>query len=373
MHHQDLRYVRHTSADLCGADPVGRESLSGIKSQMAAPSSHEDVCRARCDTMGDDCVAFRLRLSAAGEAADSTCLLFGSLSTAADSLDKREPCHVKSSAIVTHCPSQPAAAAPRALTSRARCPNSTKVPMSLVGSPSGPKSVPLFMRWEAFFGNVARLHFVQLGANCGLNTPACAIGGDPVYEYAAACGWRGVAVEPVLHTFLRLCENYASMPSIRPLRAAISGPSNQTRAIMRHSTGGPQMNRLIADTSDATALKAAQAKLHFEAVPLRRLSSIWEEALSLLPQRRVDLLVIDIEGHEGSVLRHPLPDPVPAAILFEHVHLGQAERERIHSSLTSQGYTRLDANISHAKRVKGERDPAPSDQLYFHHGPGVGV
>jgi hypothetical protein len=95
-----------------------------------------------------------------------------------------------------------------------------------------------------------------------------------VFEYAAACGWHGVAVEPVLHTFLRLCENYAAMPAVRPLRAAISGMSNLSHAIMRHSTGGPQMNRMVAAISDADATAAAAqhsrhplAKLHFEAVP----------------------------------------------------------------------------------------------------------
>ena len=96
------------------------------------------------------------------------------------------------------------------------------------------RQVPLFVRWEdyapSFLRDLRRVFVVQAGANCGKNTYKCAAGGDPVWEYATACGWRGVMLEPVSYTFSALCYNYDRWPRITPLRAAVSNVSG-TRQI----------------------------------------------------------------------------------------------------------------------------------------------
>ena len=87
--------------------------------------------------------------------------------------------------------------------------------------------MPLYVRWEDHLPSVENVRFVQVGANCGANTHECASGGDPIWRYSAACGWRGVAVEPVAATFAKLCANYATLtPHVTPLRALVSNRSD---------------------------------------------------------------------------------------------------------------------------------------------------
>ena len=70
---------------------------------------------------------------------------------------------------------------------------------------------PLYVRWEkwkSYFADpsLERATFVQIGANCGLNTPVCALGGDPVWTYATQCQWQGVPIEPIPRLFRKLVE-----------------------------------------------------------------------------------------------------------------------------------------------------------------------
>ena len=140
--HSDLRYVRHPSADVCGAFPLSQEPVG-----QQDPTLAHNTCRAKCDARGDGCVAFRLRALAPDKGSGSTCLLYGTLSVVPTPRLPSDPtpvCHIKSSAAITHCPSRPGAAAMAALAPRARCPNATRARLSLADSPSGPKAVPLF-------------------------------------------------------------------------------------------------------------------------------------------------------------------------------------------------------------------------------------
>jgi hypothetical protein len=57
----------------------------------------------------------------------------------------------------------------------------------------------------------------------------------------------------------------------------------------------------------------------------------------------VDLLVIDVEGHEAVLLcaGPPLPAPLPRLVLFEMVHLSNASLACIDRRLKRQGFTFL--------------------------------
>ena len=87
--------------------------------------------------------------------------------------------------------------------------------------------LPLYVQWEDYVPHylkqVSNVSFVQVGANCGRNTKQCAVGGDPIWNYAASCGWRGIAIEPSPPTFTKLCTNYAALtPLVKPLNALIT-------------------------------------------------------------------------------------------------------------------------------------------------------
>ena len=90
----------------------------------------------------------------------------------------------------------------------------------------------LSWRWEElsprYICNMSDVFFVHVGGNCGLNVGRCAIGGDPVWEYATQCqGWRGVVVEPSAGKFKMLKAFYRARVgrAVTPVRAAVSNYS----------------------------------------------------------------------------------------------------------------------------------------------------
>ena len=219
--------------------------------------------------------------------------------------------------------------------------------------------------------------FVQVGANCGANVRRCALGGDPIYEYATQCtGWRGVSIEPVLHTFGELQANYAAHPNVLTLRAAVAESDGVGRV--------PRLSRL-GKSSEKVSLSGWQSRRDrdgdhrggqsdgnaseapWEAVPVLSLQQLWAH----LRPPKVDVLVVDAEGREPSILGTSvgLPHPQPRLVLFEQSHLHAKQRELIRKRLHAQGYKQVDAmrSVPHPRDVYGARYIAShesSDVMY---------
>ena len=192
--------------------------------------------------------------------------------------------------------------------------------------------LPLFVRWEDYVPTylpegLRNVYFVQVGAHCGKNTRGCAVGGDPLFDYATRCGWRGLALEPFAPVFTRLCRNYAPWPGVRPLRTAVSDFVGSATFV----TGNKETNHL----AKTWELQRPRPNV---TVGVVRLADVWRE----VDAPSVDVLVVDVEGAEPKVLAgDALPHPQPILILFEHVHLSDDDQQQIDRSLTAQGYTQL--------------------------------
>ena len=231
------------------------------------------------------------------------------------------------------------------------------------------RQVPVFVRWERFvpryLPNVSReaIFVVQVGANCGKNTYACAVGGDPVWEYATYCQWPGMVLEPVSYIFHKLCWNYLRWPAIQPLRAAVS----TRRGLAEMVVGRGESNRLAS----AGPLSAGRRN---ESVALLTLADLWSIAHGergtptrggalpgLTARGREVLLVIDAEGEESTILTQPLPLPLPRMILFEHAKLNRSAAGAIDANLAQHGFV-LVAKLKH-KDPRGLHLPA-QDSLY---------
>ena len=168
----------------------------------------------------------------------------------------------------------------------------------------------IWARWERYVAragvNLEDVFYVQVGANCGANVRRCAMGGDPIYEYATQCaGWRGVSIEPVLHTFGELQANYAAHPNVLTLRAAVAEQdgvgrvprlSNLGKASEKVSLGrlGDNSHGGQADHRSSTGDDGNASK--WEAVPVLSLQQLW----SHLRPPKVDVLVVDVEGREPT-------------------------------------------------------------------------
>ena len=207
------------------------------------------------------------------------------------------------------------------------------------------RAVPLFVQWEQYvpqyLDSVVNATFVQVGASCGMNSRRCAVGGDPIWEYATRCGWRGVVVEPVWSPFKRLVENYRPFPLVRPKRALVTH---------RDSVNGI---RVRGETSQALeGARAGSKGVQFP--PVRSLRGVW-------PRYAVDVLVVDAEGSEEDILVNATFPTLPRLVLFEHVHLSQGARANIDERLRRLGYHQL-ADLKHQDRIG--RTMEPQDRLY---------
>merc|ERR1719203_428598 len=204
--------------------------------------------------------------------------------------------------------------------------------------------VPLFVKWEEYIKSMHGVNFVQIGGNCGTNLPDCAVGGDPIWEYATRFNWNGIVLEPVPQIFSKLSENYQPYPSVRPVQALVSNHSGVGRILDR------------AETSHEISLSGKKGV----EVPTYTLKKLWKKVFGA-DKKKVDLLVVDAEGNEPKILSGAFPEPKPKLVLFEIANLQAADLARIDYNLKEKGYV-LEKQLKHQDKV-GLTMP-PQDALY---------
>lgn len=202
---------------------------------------------------------------------------------------------------------------------------------------------------------------------------------------ATACGWRGITLEPASDAFRALCWNYARWPRMVPLRAAVSSVSRGS-GTAQMIFGQGERNSLVGSDGRGDASKASHRTVWNETVDVVTLRRLWASRWAARPSsRRVAgpsraardephsssgddadeddiLLVVDAEGHEPQILAgDELPEPLPRMVLFEVIHMSQADRDAIHTNLGRHGFELL-ADLRHQDR-RGKYLP-PADRLY---------
>jgi len=188
------------------------------------------------------------------------------------------------------------------------------------------------------------LRFVQVGANDGLRN-------DPIREFVIDGGWEGILVEPLPGVFELLRRNYSrAQERLRFVNAAISAPGTPAlqlytlRAsflatlgeerrldlLRKASTEREHLLRFIDEPVDAeTVIERIEVPCMSYGELLQTHAPDWD---------RVDLLVLDVEGHEPEILRSLQSGGIrPNAILYESEHLGEQE-ETIAAELRERGY-----------------------------------
>jgi FkbM family methyltransferase len=183
-----------------------------------------------------------------------------------------------------------------------------------------------------------RVRFVQLGASDGLRN-------DPLREFVVRDAWTGALVEPLPSAFAELKKNYAHLrrPGLAFVNAAVS---DRPGTMPFYVPGDPFLERLSVEKRMLFLRKASFTRSHLEAFFLKkgedpaqiRRVDVPCVTLETLLAEPVDLLAMDVEGHEPVILRsidfgrHSI-----GAILFESLHLGP-EKARIFAMLEEKGY-----------------------------------
>jgi FkbM family methyltransferase len=192
-------------------------------------------------------------------------------------------------------------------------------------------------RMREHFSGRNRVTFVQIGAFDG-------VAGDPIRPLMLANnGWTGVLVEPHPEAFARLRRNYAAQSQrLKFLNAAISdGPGE--RALFYISEAEKQALGLPDWAREIPSFHREHLSKHFPHAKLASQSvrtTTFEEAANLLPEGAVDVVVIDTEGHERTIVDAiDLDLHHVQFVMFEHKHLSEIDRSAIERKLQTYRFS----------------------------------
>ena len=177
---------------------------------------------------------------------------------------------------------------------------------------------------------------VQIGANDGIS-------GDPLAVCFSKTRWSGLLVEPVPHLHERLVAQYRERPEVRIERAAVSTRDGDAALYRLRTVPGqsPEWFNQLATLDREVLLKQRSSIPEIdslvieERVPTVRLDTL----LARHGISRIDLLVIDTEGHDLEVLRSlDFARFRPTLLMFEHQHLSETDKQSAYALLETAGY-----------------------------------
>jgi FkbM family methyltransferase len=189
---------------------------------------------------------------------------------------------------------------------------------------------------ELFARTFPHAAVLQIGANDGVS-------GDPLAKWFDRTQWVGVLVEPIPHLAASLSRRHAMREHIAIERSAIGETDGEARIFrLADSPGAPAWHQQLASFDREVLLKhrgaipKIDALLVEETVPVLSVKTL----LARHDMSRFDLLVIDTEGYDYRILRQfELNSVRPTLILFEHQHLGPAEKSDACLLLRQAGYS----------------------------------
>lgn len=165
--------------------------------------------------------------------------------------------------------------------------------------------------------------FVECGAFDGTVESSCKF-------FEETAGWAGFNIEPVPYLFKKLAGN---RPASRNLQLALSDVSGQTtfnHAI--HPELGPHFGNGSIGHADEHWKDLLERNCIFEQITVETLT--WRDFVARENISRVDIFVLDVEGHELKVLEGMRGSPVmPSIMCIEFGHVGFTELVRIVESL----------------------------------------
>jgi FkbM family methyltransferase len=178
---------------------------------------------------------------------------------------------------------------------------------------------------------------VQVGANDGATA-------DPLGHLFAKSRWSGLLIEPVPYLAEALARRYRDRPGVRIEQVAISDRDGEAPLYTLRTVPGetPAWFNQLATLDRGVLLKHRSSIPEIESLivegrtPTARLDTL------LMRHRleRVDLVVIDTEGHDFEVLRQVEFDRMqPLLVVFEHQHLAPADKSRAYDLLRANGFS----------------------------------
>ena len=190
---------------------------------------------------------------------------------------------------------------------------------------------------ERYFARSEHVEFIQIGAHDGIS-------GDPIRPNVLRNAfWSGVLVEPNPMLFEQLKNNYAGHPRLSFKCAAISDSPGvlPLYVVTRPGYEGEfphwwsEVSSLDKDHLLRELPEECHALIDQIEVPVLTLRDIMSDG----PGKNVNLIVMDVEGHEPPILRYLLNSNIrPDVLVFEHKHMPQSVRMEFATEFYRQGY-----------------------------------
>ena len=178
--------------------------------------------------------------------------------------------------------------------------------------------------------------FIQVGGNDGIVA-------DPISPTVKKLGWSGIIIEPVPQYYEKLKENYAGYERVDCLNIAIGQKGEQTIYFANEKYVERERRETGEVFSQGVASFNREHLLDFGLspddigsinVPVDTLASVLNEKKPI-----IDLLVIDVEGAELSVLKSMDWSKSVETIVFESDHMRNDDRIILNELLEASGYS----------------------------------
>lgn len=154
--------------------------------------------------------------------------------------------------------------------------------------------------------------FIECGAFDGVTECSCKF-------FEESMGWRGINLEPVPHIFTKLAENRPTSENLNV------GLSDRTRSVhfqaVEHPRYGLQTTIGAIEHSPEFREALRNDGCTFHDLEINVIS--WPDLIDRAALKSVDLMVLDVEGHELAVLSGMKNHPVlPHIMCVEFGHVG---------------------------------------------------
>ncbi len=198
--------------------------------------------------------------------------------------------------------------------------------------------------YEHFFKDKRDGFFIEAGAFDGLVESSCKM-------FEESLGWRGINMEPDPANYARLCINRPNSVNLQMALSDREGTTTFTRVI--HPTMGEHFgNGSITHQANHRRLLQNEG-CTFQECKIRTIT--YHDLLQLVPITKVDLMVLDVEGHELEVMNGMRGAPIlPQVMCIEH---GQLGIEAIEKGMREMGYTFQLTSANNAYYKKSGPDP----------------
>lgn len=179
--------------------------------------------------------------------------------------------------------------------------------------------------------------YIYIGANDGII-------GDTIMPYAVKYGWHGILVEPVPHVMRQLKNNFGYLKDTIFEQVAIDVTNGKRKlfVVKESESAQPAFAQVIHSFSEEV-VKGQEISWGVgkdnDVEPIEVNTTTTATLMKKYGLKHVDLIVIDIEGHDYEVMMNILDDRIfPAFIKFEHHNMSSKQQTKLKERLIQYGY-----------------------------------